>query len=96
MKRPADVRACANNMKRIALALRNYHTAYGCFPPAYVADKNGRPMHSWRVLILPFLKEDPLYKQYKFSEPWDGPNNKKLIAVRVMFYTCPERLFVHP
>src|SRR4051812_3837711 len=45
---------CKNHLKDIALALHNYHDAYGTFPPAYIADQNGRPMHSWRVLILPY------------------------------------------
>ena len=57
-------------------ALQAYHQANGCFPPAYIADKNGKPMHSWRVLILPYLDYDDLYKAYDFSEPWDGPKNK--------------------
>jgi hypothetical protein len=37
---------CCGHLKMIAIAMLNYHDAYGCFPPAYVADKNGRPMHS--------------------------------------------------
>lgn len=37
-------------------------------------------MHSWRVLILPFIDGADLYDTYDFSEPWDGPNNRKLIA----------------
>ncbi len=60
------------------MAVANYHETYGCFPPAYVADRDGRPMHSWRVLILPFLDQKPLYDAYNFAEPWDGPNNRKL------------------
>jgi Protein of unknown function (DUF1559) len=35
-------------------------------------------MHSWRVLILPFLGQQQLYDAYSFVEPWDGPNNRKL------------------
>jgi Protein of unknown function (DUF1559) len=60
------------------LAVANYHDTYGCFPPAYVADRDGRPLHSWRVLILPFLEQRALYDAYNFAEPWDGPNNRKL------------------
>jgi hypothetical protein len=37
-------------------------------------------VHSWRVLILPFIGQEALYKQYNFDEPWDGPNNRKLAA----------------
>ncbi|MCE5266434.1 MAG: DUF1559 domain-containing protein [Planctomycetaceae bacterium] len=80
---------CANNMKQLALALHSYRQAHGCFPPAYVADKNGKPMHSWRVLILPYLELESLYKQYDFNEPWDGPNNKKLLADCPRAFACP-------
>ena len=48
------------------------------FPPAYVADESGKPMHSWRVLLLPFLDQPDLYAQYDFAEAWDGPNNRQL------------------
>jgi translation elongation factor EF-Tu-like GTPase len=64
------------------LAVANYHETYGCFPPAYVADRDGKPMHSWRVLILPFLEQQELYHAYNFAEPWDGPNNRKLMEAR--------------
>ena len=80
---------CINNLKQIMLALHNYHDDHGCFPPAYIADKNGRPMHSWRVLILPYIEQEVLYKEYDFSEPWDGPNNRKLAQVPVSAYFCP-------
>jgi hypothetical protein len=62
------------------LAVANYHQTYGCFPPAYVADQYGKPMHSWRVLILPFLEQQELYRAYNFDEPWNGPDNCKLAS----------------
>ena len=34
---------------------------------------------SWRVLLLPYLEEKTLYEQFHLDEPWDSPNNKKLI-----------------
>jgi len=80
---------CMNNLKQIGLALHNYHDMYQSFPPAYIADENGKPMHSWRVLILPFLGEDQLYSQYDFSEPWDGPKNSQLLARMPTVYACP-------
>jgi prepilin-type processing-associated H-X9-DG protein len=80
---------CQNNLKQIALALQNYHEANGCFPPAYIADRNGKPMHSWRVLILPYLGQNPVYSAYDFTEPWDGPKNKKLSASLSPVYICP-------
>jgi hypothetical protein len=35
-------------------------------------------MHSWRVLILPYLEHRQLYARYNFNEPWNGPNNRLL------------------
>ena len=46
-------------------------------------------MHSWRVLILPFLDSQHLYEQYDFDEPWDGPNNSKLAERMPSSYHCP-------
>ena len=48
-------------------------------------------MHSWRVLILPFLDEQGLYDLYDFSEPWDGPNNSKLLGKMPRIFHCPGR-----
>ena len=80
---------CSNQLKQLALAIHCYRDQYHCFPSAYIADKNGKPMHSWRVLILPDLECNSLYKQYDFTEPWSGPNNKKLLAPRPYGYSCP-------
>lgn len=79
---------CNDNMRHIVLALQNYHDVYRRFPPAYVADKDGKPMHSWRVLLLPFLEGKTLYDQYRFDEPWDGPNNRRLAAQMPLHYLC--------
>ncbi len=80
---------CRNNIKQIMLALHNYHDVYHTFPPAYVTDRDGRPMHSWRVLILPHLDQQSLYKEYDLDEPWDGPHNHELISRMPQVYGCP-------
>jgi prepilin-type processing-associated H-X9-DG protein len=79
----------SNNLKQIALAMHNYHDANNAMPPAAVCDKKGKPMLSWRVLILPYIEEDALYKQFKLDEPWDSENNKKLIAKMPKVYAMP-------
>jgi prepilin-type processing-associated H-X9-DG protein len=80
---------CANHLRQIALALHDYHQVYGCLPPAHVDGPGGKPMHSWRVLILPFLHYEKLYQQYDFAEPWNSPKNS-LLAKRIPHeYRCP-------
>lgn len=70
--------ACTSHLKFIGLAMSNYHDIYGCFPQAYVAGPDGKPWHSWRVLLLPYLSHKDIFQRYKFDEPWDGPNNRRL------------------
>ncbi len=83
---------CMNNLKQISLALLNYHDVHKSFPSPYIADANGNPIHSWRVLILPFLEEKLLYQQYDFNEPWDGPKNSQMAEKIPEVYRCPSGL----
>lgn len=71
-----------NNLQRIAAALNSYADQYGSYPPSVVCDASGKPMHSWRVLILEHLGETSLYNQYDFNEPWDSPANSLLLSSR--------------
>jgi len=80
---------CSNNLKQLGLALLAYERAYGSFPPAYVADANGKPLYSWRVLILPFLDQGNLAKQIRGDEAWDSPNNAKWTAAPFTIFDCP-------
>ena len=52
-------------------------------------DENGKPMHSWRVLILPRLDRNDLYQRYRFDEPWNGPNNSQLMNEAMLILYCP-------
>jgi hypothetical protein len=80
---------CMNNQRQIAIALFAYEAEKGHFPPAYIPDKNGKPMHSWRVLMLPYLGRKDLYEQYDFTEPWNGPHNQLLADKMPSIYRCP-------
>jgi prepilin-type processing-associated H-X9-DG protein len=80
---------CRNNLKQIGLAMHNYGDINGTFPPAYVADADGKPMHSWRVLILPHAVLDPLYRRYDQSQPWDSEANRQLLSQMPFMFRCP-------
>lgn len=43
-------------------------------------------MHSWRILLLPYLDQVELYDQYDFSQPWDSPTNQRLAASMPLIY----------
>ncbi len=78
-----------NNLKQIGLAMHNYDSAYASFPAAAIADKQGKPLLSWRVAVLPYIEQDALYKQFKLDEPWDSDHNKKLIPLMPKTYMDP-------
>jgi hypothetical protein len=84
---------CVNNLKQIMLAMHNYLDAdeSKAFPPAFKADKAGKPLLSWRVLILPYLDEGSFYKEFHLDEAWDSPHNKALIAKMPAVYRCPSQ-----
>jgi hypothetical protein len=65
--------------KKVMQALHSYHREKGHLPPAVVYGKDGKPWHSWRVLILPFLGHEYLYKEYDQSVPWDDPKNQAVL-----------------
>jgi hypothetical protein len=62
------------------LAVANYTDAKGHYPPAYQLGPDGKPWHSWRVLLLPYIEQDRIFKQYRFDEPWNSPHNGELAS----------------
>lgn len=80
---------CKNNLKQIALALHNYESFYHALPPAYTVDAAGKPLHSWRTLILPYLDEEGLYARIDLSKPWDDPANAEAYKTVPSVYRCP-------
>jgi hypothetical protein len=77
-----------NNLKQIGIALHAYHDAFGRMPQD-ILDKNGKPILSWRVAILPFLEQDNVYKQFRMDEPWDSEHNKKWSQLAIKVYMSP-------
>ena len=87
---PAPRAKCLNNLKNITLALLMYHDRYKSFPPAYVADEQGRPMYSWRVFLLQFLDRQDLHREFHWDEPWDSPHNRSVTDQVIEVFRCPE------
>jgi tRNA A-37 threonylcarbamoyl transferase component Bud32 len=89
LKENADRVVSRYKLKQLALALHGYHDTFGHFPPAALADKDGKPLLSWRVQVLPFLNEEPLFKEFRPDEPWDSEHNKKLLERMPAIFAPP-------
>ncbi len=81
--------ACLNQLKQLGLAIFAYERVHGTFPPACTLDKSGKPLTSWRTLMLPYLEENDLFAKYSAGEPWDSPNNKPLAQRPLNIFQCP-------
>lgn len=79
-----------NQFKQITLAMLNYESAKKRLPPAAISGKDGRPLLSWRVAILPYLGEKALYDQFHLDEPWDSAHNRALVAKMPGVFADPD------
>jgi len=85
--------SCRNNLRQIGLALEQYVKDHGSYPPAYTVNANGKPLHSWRTLLLPYLEEEALYKKIDLTKPWDDPVNAAAFKTVVRAFECPSATF---
>jgi hypothetical protein len=82
----AQSSTCKHKLKSIGLTLLNYHANHGTFPPAYLCDKAGKPINSWRAEVFPSFaynfrpgRDDYAGGPgYDYAEPWNGPKNAKM------------------
>ncbi|WP_417746235.1 DUF1559 domain-containing protein [Rosistilla oblonga] len=80
--------SCSNNLKQLALAVHNYHSVYKKLP-SNIVDKQGKPLLSWRVALLPYLEQNELYSQFRLDEPWNSAHNLPLAERMPALFACP-------
>jgi prepilin-type N-terminal cleavage/methylation domain-containing protein/prepilin-type processing-associated H-X9-DG protein len=88
---------CVNNMKQLALAVMNYESSNGCFPPIELDCTCETPgsIHngpSWLVAICPQLEQGPLYNAYNYSITWRSYPNITVTSTQISTLICPSEL----
>jgi hypothetical protein len=78
-----------NNMKQILIGLHTYHDTWNALPPAVVRDKDGKPLYSGMVCLLPYLEESPLYDRFNKDKAWDSPENLSLSSTNLRVFQDP-------
>ncbi|MFO0915039.1 MAG: DUF1559 domain-containing protein [Pirellulales bacterium] len=81
---------CIPNVRELQLAVLNYESASRRFPPPFTVDAQGNRLHSWRVLILPYLGETELFDQIDLKKPWNDPVNLKFADRMPDVFRCPQ------
>lgn len=87
---------CVNNLKQMGLALHNYESAFGGFPPSRLGAKvqiDGGPgtssYQSWTTLILPFVEQQNLQNLMNFNFAWGASVNRPAVATQLPLWLCP-------
>ena len=86
---------CANNLRQLGLAIRNYETSHEVLPPSGIVAKSADEfncrsgaMFSWAVLILPQIEMESLHTQFDFNRTvLYQPNEPQ--ASHVPAFVCP-------
>jgi prepilin-type N-terminal cleavage/methylation domain-containing protein len=80
---------CKNNLKQMGLAVANYESSYGVFPPGRIEDAAANDWHSWAALILPLIDQGNMFDQYSTTKFWNDPANAAIVGTPLPFYLCP-------
>jgi Protein of unknown function (DUF1559) len=74
----------SQRLSQLAKAMHLFHDNNNSFPYAKSGQGGGKGQLSWRVAILPYLEQEGLYRKFKLDEPWDSPDNKKILDEMAM------------
>ena len=96
MRENAGRSQCSNLIRQLVLSFHNYHDINGKFPPPFTVDADGKPLHSWRILVLPYLEQNELYKQIRLDEPWDSEHNKQFHDKMPWVFKCSTNTLGNP
>ena len=74
VREAANRMSCSNNLKQMGLAIHGYHDTYGAIPPSRAGD----PHATWAVLLLPFLEQDTMFKQWDVRRTYYDPLHQRI------------------
>jgi prepilin-type N-terminal cleavage/methylation domain-containing protein/prepilin-type processing-associated H-X9-DG protein len=90
VREAANRTQCMNNLKQIGLACHHYHDSFQSLPPGYVATAsypNTTPGWGWGAYLLPYVEQEPLYRQIDFSQPMQ--KNAAVVGAMLKVFLCP-------
>lgn len=83
---------CADNLEKIASAIRQYESSNGSLPAPIVLSDAGLPLFGWRVSLLPYIGEEELFEKLDLTKPWNDPANLRIGERMPVVFRCPESL----
>ncbi len=83
---------CANNLKQIGIAIHNYLTAHGVFPPGRINGHVAGMGNCWGAYaqLLPFMDQKPAHDALNFHlAPDIDPANYTAAEIFIGMFLCP-------
>ena len=88
---------CKNSLKQLGLALMNYESSFGTFPPSRldpkvdIEDNPGEDSayQSWTTLALPYIEEANLAEELDYNYAWSSLVNRPAISKQLDVMLCP-------
>ncbi len=92
---------CTNNMKQLGLAMHNYESANGAFPPSAIYTFGGGNFYvvnqfSPSARVMPYSDQAALYNSMNFSLEYKHPANATVFGVRAAVLLCPSEAYPGP
>jgi prepilin-type N-terminal cleavage/methylation domain-containing protein/prepilin-type processing-associated H-X9-DG protein len=78
--------SCQNNLKQWGLGMHNYHDTNGKFPYFTQVTPNRQ---NWAPLVMPFLEQNNLVKDYNFNTHWYNAPNLAASQQPLKIFYCP-------
>ncbi len=94
VREAANRTACANNLRQIALAVHNFESAQGHYPPSFEVQPGEIKRGSWSIhaRLLPFLEQANAEGLIDFATDWHEQVDSGIPALGVATYSCPSDL----
>jgi len=86
---------CTNNLKQLGLGFHNHHDVYSRLPTT-TADKDGTPLVSWRLPLMPFVEQQAIYEAYDKKEKYDSAANQAIANTSLDMLVCPSDTMASP
>jgi prepilin-type N-terminal cleavage/methylation domain-containing protein/prepilin-type processing-associated H-X9-DG protein len=93
---------CRNNLKQIGIAVANYNSLYGVYPPGWIGVTNGEPDAngfsgiSWGSLCLSTMEQYAANKKLNYKVSVTNSANAALQTYNIEVFRCPSDIAPSP